>query len=239
MHEHKTLPIELKLAGGGADGAMKFEGYGAYFGNVDSYGDVIAKGAFARTLKESRKSNQWPAMLLQHGSFFGGDDNMPVGVWTDMEEDAKGLYVAGQLADTQRGTDAYKLLKMQPRPAITGLSIGFLAKEWSVRTKPDEPRRTLKDVELLEVSLVTFPANTRARVTSVKSLDARGLEAALRSKRTEGGLELSSADAVSAVALMKKHLREGGDDDTGDDREGADLKALVDALHRNTNALRG
>lgn len=234
MHEHKTLPIELKLAGGGADGAMKFEGYGAYFGNVDSYGDVIAKGAFARTLKEARKSNQWPAMLLQHGSFLGGDDNMPVGVWTDMEEDEKGLYVAGQLADTQRGIDTYKLLKMTPRPAITGMSIGFLAKEWSVRTKPEEPRRTLKDVELLEVSLVTFPANTRARVTAVKSLDARGLEAALRSE-----LKLSQGDAVSAIALMKKHLREGGEDETGDDREGADLKELADALRRNTNTFRG
>src|SRR5690606_34136449 len=115
-------PLECKFDPGG--GAMTFAGYGAYFNNVDAYGDVIAPGAFTKTLKEARASGNWPAMLLQHGSFLGGDDNMPVGVWTDMREDDKGLWVEGQLADTQRGRDTYALLKMSPRPAINGMSIG-------------------------------------------------------------------------------------------------------------------
>jgi hypothetical protein len=230
---HQCMPLEVKLAGGEGQTGMKFEGYGAYFNNTDAYGDVIAPGAFKRTLREARKSGQWPAMLLQHGNWLGGDDNMPVGVWTGMEEDEKGLRVEGELADTQRGKDAYTLLKMKPRPAITGLSIGFIAKKFTLRTKPDDPRRTLEDIELMEVSLVTFPANPKARVTGVKALDARGLEEALRSE-----LKLSQRDAVSAIALMKKHLREEDDDDQVG-REGPDPDKVAELLRRNIETLRG
>lgn len=231
MHESKMLPLgEVKFAAGAT--GMRFEGYGAYFGNTDSYGDVIAKGAFSQTLKDAKKSGVYPAMLLQHGNWLGGDDNMPVGVWDKMSEDDKGLVVEGVLADTQRGKDAYTLLKMEPRPAITGLSIGFRVKEMVLGTKPKEPRRTLTAVELFEVSLVTFPANDKARVTGVKSFNARDLEAALRSE-----LKLSQGDAVSAIALMKKHLREGGLDDQ-DGREGTDLKAIAERIRANTATLR-
>lgn len=230
MHETKAVGLsELKFAAG-AEG-MLFEGYGAYFNNIDSYGDAIAPGAFKRTLSEARKKSVYPSMLLQHGNWLGGDDNMPVGVWTSFKEDEKGLLVEGKLAETQRGKDAYALLKMEPRPAISGLSIGFFAKKFTLGTKPTEPRRTLEDIELLEVSLVTFPANDKARITGVKSLNARALEAALRSE-----LKLSSGDAVSAIALMKQHLREGGADEQ-DDREGADLKELADLVRRNTATL--
>lgn len=233
LHETKQFGLaEVKFASDAA--GMVFEGYGAYFGNVDSYGDVIAKGAFAQTLKDAKKNDVYPAMLLQHGNWLGGDDNMPVGIWTSMKEDDKGLVVEGKLAETQRGKDAYALLKMEPRPAITGLSIGFRVKEMVLGTKPKEPRRTLTAVELMEVSLVTFPANDKARITGVKSFNARDLEAALRSE-----LKLSQGDAVSAIALMKKHLREGGEDLVGEGREGADLKELADVIRRNTATLRG
>ncbi len=166
-----ACPLELKFAGG-TEREGTFAGYGAVFGNVDSYGDVIAKGAFAETLRAAQSSGTWPAMLMQHGGLgVTADDFTPIGIWTDLREDDRGLYVEGKLAlDTTRGADAYALLTMQPRPALNGLSIGYVAKEWAVRTKPEEPRRTLKRVDLLEVSLVTFPANTRARVSHVKSL---------------------------------------------------------------------
>jgi HK97 family phage prohead protease len=196
-HEHFLTPLEVKFAGG--DEGMSFSGYGARFGNIDSYGDVIAPGAFTKTLKEAKASDNWPAMLLQHGSFLGGDDNMPVGVWTDMREDDKGLYVEGRLADTSRGRDAYTLLKMQPRPAITGMSIGFIPTEWAMRSKPEEPRRTLKAVKLMEVSLVTFPANDKARVEAVKSITdiktIREFEEAL----TNGTLPALSAKEAKAL----------------------------------------
>jgi HK97 family phage prohead protease len=174
--------VEVKFAG--ADNAMEFSGYGAVFGNVDSYGDVISPGAFADTLASAKRAGIYPSMLLQHGGgMFGGgaEDMTPIGVWTELAEDGHGLKVTGVLADTQRGRDAYTLLKMSPRPAINGLSIGYIPKEWAMGSKPKEPRRTLKKVDLIEVSLVTNPANPKARVSTVKSgLDIRTAERALR-----------------------------------------------------------
>ncbi|MFO1080849.1 MAG: HK97 family phage prohead protease [Reyranellaceae bacterium] len=162
---------EFKFADATDGNAGTFSGYGAVFNNIDLGGDVIAPGAFKATLDRAKGSGNWPAMLLQHGGGMlgGAEDMTPIGIWTAMSEDAKGLWVEGKLADTQRGRDVYTLLKMQPRPAITGLSIGYQAKEWSVRTQPHEPKRTLKAVELFEVSLVTNPMNPVARIDSVKS----------------------------------------------------------------------
>lgn len=163
--------VELKFDGPEAD-TMTFSGYGAVFGNVDSYGDVIVPGAFADTLATARKSGQWPAMLSQHGGWgMTAEDVTPIGIWTDLAEDGRGLKVTGKLADTPRARELYALMKMQPRPAINGLSIGYIPKEWSMRSKPDEPRRTLKKVDLVEISPVTFPANPKARVQQVKGAD--------------------------------------------------------------------
>jgi HK97 family phage prohead protease len=82
---------------------MTFEGYGAVFGNKDSYGDIIEPGAFAKTLSDSQASGQWPLMLLQHGGMgLTADDMTPIGIWTGLSEDGKGLRVEGKLADTAR-----------------------------------------------------------------------------------------------------------------------------------------
>ncbi|MBY3543663.1 HK97 family phage prohead protease [Rhizobium laguerreae] len=189
------------------EGEMTFSGYAAVFGNVDSGDDVILKGAFNETLAASKKSGIWPAMLSQHGVY--GSQMTPIGVWTEMKEDDVGLFVEGKFANTERGREAYELLKMKPRPAISGLSIGFRAKEWLLRSAPDEPRRTLKTVDLVEISLVTFPMNGKARVLNVKSeFNPREVEDALR----EAGL--SRADSVKAVAVLKNALRDEADTDT-------------------------
>ena len=161
---------ELKFAADEGAQAMSFTGYGAVFGNVDSYGDVIEAGAFSKFLADVKAGNQpWPAMLSQHGGWqMSAEDMTPIGVWTDFAEDGHGLKVAGQLADTPRGLEMYKLMKMSPRPAIDGMSIGYIAKEWEPRTKPEDPKRRLKRIDLIEVSIVTRPANGKARVESVK-----------------------------------------------------------------------
>jgi len=87
-----------------------------------------------------------------------------------MEEDSKGLRLQGKLAlNTKRGRDTYELLKMKPRPALDGLSIGYRCTDYELHKVGSPARRTIKAVDLVEVSLVTFPANTRARVTGVKS----------------------------------------------------------------------
>jgi len=150
---------------------MSFTGYGAVFGNVDSYGDVIEAGAFSKFLADVKSGNQpWPAMLSQHGGWqMSAEDITPIGVWTDFAEDGHGLKVTGQLADTPRGLEMYKLMKMSPRPAIDGMSIGYIAKEWEPRSKPEDPKRKLKRIDLIEVSIVTRPANGKARVESVKN----------------------------------------------------------------------
>jgi len=150
---------------------MSFTGYGAVFGNVDSYGDVIEAGAFSKFLADVKAGDQpWPAMLSQHGGWqMSAEDMTPIGVWTDFAEDGHGLKVTGQLADTPRGREMYALMKMGPRPAIDGMSIGYIAKEWEPRSKPEEPKRKLKRIDLIEVSLVTRPANGKARVESVKN----------------------------------------------------------------------
>lgn len=207
---------EVRFAGDTAD--MTFSGYGAVFGNIDSYGDVIAKGAFRETLGHARKSGHWPAMLSQHGGGFIQQDTTPIGIWTEMREDDTGLYVEGKLADTERGREAYSLLKMKPRPAYSGLSIGFLPKKWSVRTRPEEPRRTLEAVDLLEVSLVTFPANPKARVTGVKSgEDIRTVREFEDFLRDVGGFSHAAAKAIASGGFKASDPR---DEDAGQILEG-------------------
>ncbi len=220
--------FEVKLAPSESTDQMTFSGYGAVFGNVDAYGDVIQPGAFADTLAASQKSGQFPSMLMQHGGWgIGADDMTPIGVWTSLSEDGHGLKVDGKLADTPRGKEAYTLMKMQPRPAITGLSIGYIAKEFVVRTKPEEPRRTLKKVELIEVSLVTFPANAKARVSSVKSagFNERDFERLMQ----DAGLTRNEARIVINQGFKTLlAMRDAGSDE---------LTQLADQIRRNTESL--
>lgn len=216
-----AVPFAVKFADGAPEGSVG--GYGAVFGNLDSYGDVIARGAFKASLREHRKSGTMPAMLIQHGGWgTGADDLTPIGVWTAMAEDENGLLVEGRLAlDTQRGREAYALLKMEPRPALNGLSIGYEAKEWSLGTKPAEPRRTLKTIDLWEVSLVTFPANPRARIGGVKAADGittiREFEDFLRDA---GGFSHAAAKAIACRGFRS------------DPRDEADLHDVLAAVKR-------
>lgn len=216
--------FDVKLAEDDAE-TMTFAGYGAIFGNVDLHGDVIQPGAFKDSLRRARKENAWPSMLLQHGGWLGGDEMNPVGIWTSLEEDKVGLAVEGKLAATARGREAYGLLKMEPRAALNGLSIGYLPKEWSAGTKPGEPRRTLKKVDLLEISLVTFPANPKARVASVKSgLTVRDAERSLR----DAGFSREEAKAIAAEGWHGLGPRDAG---SGPDE-------LARAIERNIAALK-
>lgn len=221
--------VELKFAAAGDDAeAMSFDGYGAVFGNVDSYGDVIAPGAFAAFLSDVKSGKQnWPAMMLQHGGWqMTAEDMTPIGVWTDLAEDGHGLKVSGKLADTPRGREIHALMKMQPRAAIDGLSIGYIAKEWEPRSKPEDPRRTLKRIDLVEISPVTFPANGKARVGAVKSIDdiasLPDAEAFLRD-----ACGLSRKEAMTLISRIKA----GGRSDS------ALPSDLADIIKRNTTIL--
>lgn len=221
--------IEIKFAGTdtGVD-AMKFEGYGAVFGNVDAGGDLIEPGAFASFLADVKSGRQpWPAMMSQHGAMgLTSEDLTPIGVWTNFAEDGHGLKVEGILADTVRGVEMYKLMKMKPRAAIDGLSIGYIAKEVVPRTSPEEPRRRLKRIDLIEVSPVTRPMNGKARITGVKSFEEiNSLADAERYLRDACGL--SKSEAVALVSRIKSASRS----------DSAQLADLAQVLRRNQQSL--
>lgn len=219
---------DIKLAPPESE-VMSFEGYGAVFGNVDAYGDVIEPGAFAAYLSDAQSGKQaWPAMLLQHGGWgLTAEDLMPAGVWTDLAEDGKGLKSAGTLADIPKSRDAYTLMKMQPRPAIDGLSIGYYAREWAERSQPDEPRRRIKRIDLVEISLVTFPANGKARVSGVKSIGETEREIESWLMRDAG---FSRREARIAINQGFKTL-------IGKQDAAGELDELAEIIRRNTAIL--
>lgn len=202
---------ECKFAQDGE--AMTISGYGAVFGNIDAYGDVIAPGAFAKSLAQHKAAGTSPLMLLEHGGA-----PLPIGVWEQMSEDGHGLLVKGRFLDTTMGTDAWKAAKAG---AITGLSIGFRPVEFELRSRPEDPRRTLKAVDLVEVSLVGMPANALARTTSVKSADeiktirefedflrdAGGFSAAEAKRLASGGFKALGRDDAGELAEVAELLR--------------------------------
>lgn len=154
MSHHITLarPERLDIA---PDGTL--EGYASIFGEVDTARDVVAPGAFLDTI--ARRGPRGIRMLFQH------DPSEPVGVWHQVREDGRGLYVRGRLATEV--TRARELLSLIRAGALDGLSIGFR----TVRARADRSRgvRRLEKVDLWEISLVTFPMLANARVTSVKT----------------------------------------------------------------------
>lgn len=208
--KHKPQALEQKSAGGRETRSYALqikavsdegviEGYGSVFGVPDSYDDVVVAGAFAKSLSEHKAAGTMPAMLWQHGS------DHPIGVWTEMVEDAKGLRVKGQLAlEVSKGKEAHALLKMG---AVNGLSIGFVSKEWAYDRETEI--RTLNAVDLWEVSLVTFPANGKSRVTNVKSADE--LSAPKDAERILRDAGFSKADATALVSRVMRMGEERSD----------------------------
>lgn len=195
----KNSGITLDVKAVGDDGVI--EGYASAFGVVDSYNEVVEPGAFTGSLVDSRRKGRSVKMLWQHNS------EQPIGVWDDLAEDSKGLYVKGRiLKDASRlAGEAYSLLK---GGALDELSIGYR----TLQTAPhDDKQGVLKllKLDLREVSLVTFGALGRAaRVTDVKSLleggqlpTVREFEEHLR----ESGFSKSLATAIAAKATP--HLR--------------------------------
>jgi uncharacterized protein len=195
LRETRSFACELRAEGD--QGIVA--GYGSVFDVRDSYGDVIKPGAFAKTLEQHRKAKTLPAMLWQH------DGSQPIGVWDEVEEDAKGLRIKGRLAmNTTRGREAYELMKMQ---AINGLSIGFVATEKSFNDK--DGTRTLTGIDLWEVSLVTFPANAKSRVTSIKAAGEMPAPKDAERILRDAGFSKSDATAfVSRVMRMGEERRE-------------------------------
>src|SRR6478736_3943797 len=203
--------------------AGQFSGYASVYDTIDSYGEVVAPGAFAASLRDWKAKGRFPPALWQH------DRTQPVGPFTKMEEDAKGLYVEGKLLvdDVQRAREARALMQAG---AISGMSIGFdvVAEEHDSKAK----LITLKEINLWEVSIVTFPANKEAQIEAVKSLmddirDGHGLPSL---KQFEGFLREAGFSNLQSKAIASKGLGpllrevESGDDET------IDVKSILDEL---------
>jgi len=141
------------------EGGM-FEGYASVFGVQDSDGDVIMKGAFKNTIAKAKQTGRMPKMLLQH------DIRNLVGKYTDIQEDENGLFVKGRLImEVQQGREAYALLK---EGILDALSVGFNIPPGGAFGA--NHGLMIEEVDLMEISLVTFGANPEALITNVKSI---------------------------------------------------------------------
>jgi HK97 family phage prohead protease len=166
------VATKLKAAEG-EPGAI--EGYLSVFGVRDSYNEIVMPGAFANSLARHKREGTYPLLLWQH------DPYEPIGVWEDLADDGKGLYAKGRLLVGQNvpvADKAYSLLKAE---AMWGQSIGY--REVDVHPAKDGEARKLVELDLMEGSVVSFPANRSAFVESVKGED--GQQAVDRWKRFE------------------------------------------------------
>jgi hypothetical protein len=223
--QYKTVAFEVK----DIDSDGRISGYGAVFGNVDGGGDVILPKAFDGSIEKSRASNMRPKMLWQH------DPGQPIGVWDTMSSDTRGLFMQGRiLADVSKGRDALALLRAK---AVDGLSIGYRTIDSEMKENDLGMIREIKEAEVWETSIVTFPMNEEARVTDVKQLQSpRDVEQLLRKAGVPGGF----AKLVAMYGFKEATERLSTDSGNGDDEAQAAqyraLKLKLDGLKEAFNA---
>lgn len=155
----KSFPFEAKVD---LD-KNEFEGYASTFGNRDLVGDIVERGAFAKTIQE-RFPKGMVKVLWQHYD--------PMGVPKHMEEDSKGLYVVAKVSKTNENHDRLQLMK---DGVVDRLSIGYDVVKREVDDSAKDRTVRLKELKLYEFSPVTFPANEEAVITGVKNMELEGL----------------------------------------------------------------
>lgn len=214
--KHKNGALEYKEFAFKADTVGedgRFSGYASVFGNVDGGWDVVAKGAFTKTLKAIKESGDPLPALWQHRS------SEPVGGFDVLAEDDHGLKVEGFLLkdEVTRAAEAYAFMK---RRVVKGMSIGYIVRKdsWDEKTGI----RTLIEVDLVEISVVTFPMNEEATIDSVKSME-RTLKSGnlptlpeFEKFLCEAGFSNTQAKAIAGNGLRKLLDRREADGDTSD-----------------------
>lgn len=180
----------------------EFEGYGAIFGNEDRGGDTIMRGAFAASLANINLAR---IKLLYHHQAYE-----PLGHFLEVREDEKGLFVRGKLElEVQKAREVHALMKVG---ALDSMSIGYK----TIRSERDEEKwtRKLLEIELWEVSIVTFPMNDAALVSHVKSAPKTEREFEIQ-LRDAFGFSKKEATAVTGYGFNAlKDLRDAGSDGT-------------------------
>lgn len=212
--ETKALTIEVKAEGEGIITA-----YAAAFGNTDSYGDVIQKGAFTKTVAERKDKVK---VLYNHDYY----SSLPVGKPLNMIEDGYGLLTNTKMSQTQMGQDIYTLAQ---EGALDSMSIGYSAMKAEypddVQARSSGIWRIITEAKLYEYSFVTFPANESAVITGIKS----GADLEREIKRwtaiaavnfsTKAGRMLSGATAKkiqTALSELQDLLSAAGMDEAAD-----------------------
>lgn len=204
--EGKAIALELKATPEGV-----IEGYASLFGEKDTGNDVVAPGAFAGSLAGLMAANRRVKMLWQH------DPAQPIGVWDEVKEDARGLMVKGRiLQDVEKGREALALVSAG---AMDGLSIGYRTVRADRGAKGE---RVLMELDIWEVSLVTFPMLQTARIDAVKAADLTerdferlltrdaGLSRAVAQRLMAGGFGAIKAmrDAGDGISELARFMRE-------------------------------
>ncbi|MEE2634099.1 MAG: HK97 family phage prohead protease [Pseudomonadota bacterium] len=204
--ETKDMAVDLTAA---ADSGA-IEGYASLFGVEDQGGDIVAPGAYAASLAKLTQAGRRVKMLWQH------DPAQPIGVWDEAREDERGLWVKGRiLTEVAKGREAQALIKAG---SIDGLSIGYRTVK---AQKQSGGQRLLQELELWEVSLVTFPMLPEARVAAKSDVPAQVLDK-LRAgdrlterefERMAKGIGLSNSQAERAARI---HLKGQGEPATAE-----------------------
>lgn len=221
--EQKDFSFELKELKD--DGT--FSGYASVFNQEDQGADIVMPGAFQASINDIKARKKTLPMLWAH------DSRIPIGGYTELREDTYGLWCEGKFTKgVVKADETHALMK---DGVIDGLSIGYRTEKYEIdNSDPDKYVRRLQQVKLFEISVVTFPMLDIARVTDVKALeniDERELERLLR-----GELNLTGGQAVSAVAIMKKHLqREVGRE--GPAREASGMNELMAAIRESRTTM--
>jgi HK97 family phage prohead protease len=189
-----------------------FCGYASVFGNVDGAGDIIEAGAFTKTLVTEPNVK----LLWQHDTW------QVIGSIPEIRQDANGLFITGRInLGTKTGKEAYALLKAGD---LDSMSIGYRVLDSEYDSKTDI--RTIKEVYLGEVSLVTFPANKQAKITSVKSIDSAeslsDIEDILKNKG------FSNKQSKALIARLKSLALTHRDDEVETQRDATSTKSAED-----------
>ncbi len=219
-----TIPFEIKAVSQKEEDGQQFgyfEGYASTFGTLDSYDDIVVKGAFTDGLGKRKVK-----MLWQHGGYD------VIGSYPEIYEDDRGLYCKGRInLGVEKGREAYALLKAGD---VDSMSIGYSTKLSEYDSEKDI--RYLKEIDLWEISLVTFPANDMATITDVKSIDTITSLKDAEKLLKEHGFSRNAATAL--VAKVKSFLRDADTLNADDDqREAVDLEAKLDSFLTHQNDL--
>jgi len=215
--QYRVVKAEVKAIGEEAN-IGKISGYGSVFGVLDSYDDIVENGSFSDSLNE----HGMPKMLLQHRWEDIG------GVWKVAREDQKGLYLEGEInLDVQKAREYYSLIK---QGAIDGLSIGYVTEDYE---RDQKGIRHIKKVNLMEVSIVTFPANVEAFIREVRSrseVELPKTERELESFLRDAGFGLTQAKTIVSKGFKELIKMQRDVDDDGE------MKA---ALQQLANTIKG